>query len=207
MIPQSPLLNVIDVEATCWDGQPPPGSVHEIIEISLTVVDVSARRRVSRHRVLVRPARSAVSDFCTRLTGLTQAEVERGVTFAEACRTLVCAYEAGERPWTSWGEYDRRQFTRQCQADGVACPFGYPAQRTHTDAKAVFSAAHGLRRKPGMDQALRIAGLPLEGRHHRGEDDAWNIAALVLDLLGRGAWPAAGSTAQGDQGRSPRPRM
>ncbi|MEI5519623.1 3'-5' exonuclease [Streptomyces brasiliscabiei] len=192
---ESALLNVIDVEATCWDGQPPPGSVNEIIEIGLTVVDLTARRRVSRHRVLVRPARSAVSDFCTELTGLTQAEVERGVAFAEACRILVEEYGAGERPWASWGEYDRRQFARQSQADGVAYPFGYSTERTHTNAKGVFAESYGLRRKPGMDHALRIAGLPLEGRHHRGEDDAWNIAALVLDLVDRGDWPATSATA------------
>jgi inhibitor of KinA sporulation pathway (predicted exonuclease) len=185
---ESSLLNVIDVEATCWDGQPPPGSVNEIIEIGLTVVDVSAGRRVSRNRILVRPVRSTVSDFCTELTGLTQAEVEQGVTFAEACRILVEEYGAGERPWASWGEYDRRQFARQSQADAVAYPFGRPTERTHTNAKAVFTEAYGLRRKPGMAHALQIAGLPLEGRHHRGEDDAWNIAALVLDLVGRGAW-------------------
>lgn len=130
-----------------------------------------------------------MSDFCTELTGLTQADVERGVTFSEACRILVEEYGAGTRPWTSWGEYDRRQFARQSQADGVAYPFGYPTERTHTNAKAVFTTAYGLGKKPGMDRALQIAGLPLEGRHHRGEDDAWNIAALVLDLLDRGAWP------------------
>ncbi|MFE0651121.1 exonuclease domain-containing protein [Streptomyces sp. NPDC059534] len=191
MTHESVLMNIIDVEATCWDGQPPPGSVNEIIEIGLTVVDVSARRRVSRHRVLVRPARSTVSDFCTELTGLTRTEVEQGVTFAEACRILVEEYEAGVRPWASWGEYDRRQFARQSRADGVPYPFGYPDSRTHTNAKAVFADAYGLRKKPGMAHALQIAGLPLEGRHHRGEDDAWNIAALVLDLLDRGAWPVA----------------
>ena len=173
----SALLNVIDVEATCWDGQPPPGSVNEIIEIGLTVVDVSAGRRVSRHRVLVRPVRSTVSDFCTELTGLTQAEVDRGVTFAEACRILVQEYEARERPWASWGEYDRRQFARQSQADGVAYPFGCPTERTHTNAKAVFAAAYGLRGKPGMDHALQIAGLPLEGRHHRGEEQGQGSTA------------------------------
>ncbi|MEU3749001.1 MULTISPECIES: 3'-5' exonuclease [Streptomyces] len=186
---KSALLNIIDVEATCWDGQPPPGSVNEIIEIGLTVVDLPARRRVSRHRILVRPARSTVSDFCTALTGLTQAEVDQGVTFAEACRILSDEYEAGVRPWASWGEYDRRQFARQCQADGVPYPFGYPTDRTHTNAKAVFADAHGLRKRPGMAYALRIADLPLEGRHHSGEDDAWNIAALVLDLVTREAWP------------------
>jgi inhibitor of KinA sporulation pathway (predicted exonuclease) len=37
-----------------------------------------------------------------------------------------------------------------------------------------------------MARALEVAGLPLEGRHHRGEDDAWNIAALVLQLAQQG---------------------
>ncbi|WP_354643736.1 3'-5' exonuclease [Kitasatospora camelliae] len=180
------LLNVIDVEATCWDGQPPPGAVSEIIEIGLTVVDLGSGERVGKHRILVRPARSTVSPFCTELTGLTQAEVSRGVSFAEACRRLAADHRAGARPWASWGDYDRNQFTRQCQATGTPYPFG----RRHTNAKAVFTEAHGLRKRPGMAHALKVAGLPLEGRHHRGEDDAWNIAALVLDLAARNAWPA-----------------
>jgi inhibitor of KinA sporulation pathway (predicted exonuclease) len=39
-----------------------------------------------------------------------------------------------------------------------------------------------------MAQALDLAGLPLDGRHHRGVDDAWNIAALILHLAGEGDW-------------------
>ncbi|WP_026930556.1 3'-5' exonuclease [Glycomyces tenuis] len=179
------LLNVVDVEATCWKGQPPPGAVNEIIEIGLTVVDIEARERVARHRMLVRPRRSAVSEFCTELTGLTQAEVDTGVEFAEACRWLAAEHDAGTRPWASWGDYDRKQFEHQCKATETAYPFG----QRHTNAKQAFALARGLRRRPGMARALEIAGLPLEGRHHSGADDAWNIAALVLDLLGRGQWP------------------
>ncbi|MFC1439680.1 3'-5' exonuclease [Streptacidiphilus sp. N1-10] len=179
------LLNVVDVEATCWDGEPPTGAVSEIIEIGLTVVDLARGERVGRHRVLVRPTRSTVSSFCSELTGLTQAEVDTGVAFADACRLLATEHEAWARPWASWGDYDRHQFTRQCSTTGTGYPFG----RRHTNAKLVFTEAHGLRKRPGMAQALQIAGLPLEGRHHRGEDDAWNIAALVLGLAARGAWP------------------
>ncbi|MEV7729733.1 3'-5' exonuclease [Streptomyces sp. NPDC087917] len=183
------LLNVIDVEATCWEGEPPDGAVGEIIEIGLTVVDLAAGERVGRHRVLVRPVRSAVGSFCTELTGLTQEEVDTGLGFADACRLLAAEHRAGERAWASWGDYDRHQFTRQCRAADTAYPFG----RRHTNAKAAFTEAHGLRKRPGMAQALRIAGLPLEGRHHCGEDDAWNIAALILDLAARDAWPTAAS--------------
>ncbi|TDU02407.1 inhibitor of KinA sporulation pathway (predicted exonuclease) [Streptomyces sp. 846.5] len=179
------LLNVVDVEATCWDGEPPFGAVSEIIEIGLTVVDLERGERVGRHRVLVRPSRSTVSSFCTELTGLTQAEVDTGLGFADACRLLADEHQAGARPWASWGDYDRHQFTRQCQATATAYPFG----RRHTNAKVVFTEAHRLRKRPGMAQALQIAGLPLEGRHHSGEDDAWNIAALILGLAAQGAWP------------------
>ncbi|WP_042382967.1 3'-5' exonuclease [Streptacidiphilus melanogenes] len=170
------LLNVVDVEATCWDGEPPPGEVNEIIEIGLTVVDLVRGERLAKHRLLVRPERSRVSAFCTELTGLTQEEVDGGLSFAEACRWLAKEQAAGARPWASWGDYDRHQFTRQCGATGVACPFG----SRHTNAKAVFTEANGLRKRPGMAQALTLAGLPLEGRHHSGADDSWNIAALIL---------------------------
>ncbi|CRK57918.1 Exonuclease [Alloactinosynnema sp. L-07] len=177
------LVNVVDVEATCWDTTPPEGQVSEIIEIGLTLVDIDSRTRVGRHRVLVRPELSTVSPFCTELTGLTQAEVDTGVSFAEACEQLVANHRTRERAWFSWGDYDRKQFLRQCDQSGVP----YPFHQNHINAKAVFATAHGLRRPVGMDRALKVVGLPLEGRHHRGEDDAWNIAALVLHLADRGA--------------------
>ncbi|WP_344484485.1 3'-5' exonuclease [Glycomyces endophyticus] len=179
------LLNVVDVEATCWDGQPPAGAVNEIIEIGLTVVDLAARERVAKHRILVRPRRSRVSEFCKELTGLTQTEVDTGVEFEEACRELAAEHRADSRPWASWGDYDRNQFQRQCQATGTR----YPFSGRHTNAKLRFTEARGLKRRPGMAQALDIAGLPLDGRHHSGADDAWNIAALILDLAATGDWP------------------
>jgi inhibitor of KinA sporulation pathway (predicted exonuclease) len=184
-------LNVVDVEATCWERKA-PGQVNEIIEIGLCVVDLEERRRVAKHRVLVRPERSSVSAFCTELTGLTQDEVDGGVSFAEACALLEREHRSRFRAWASWGDYDRKQFERQC-AGGVPYPFG----RRHTNAKAAYSAAHALPRRLGMAGALRHAGLPLEGRHHSGADDAWNIGALVLDIAGRGAWPdGAGGTGE-----------
>ncbi|MFD0730292.1 3'-5' exonuclease [Planotetraspora mira] len=176
MEPFGRFLNVIDVEATCWEGRPPPGQTSEIIEIGLCVVDLESMERVSRHRLLVRPARSTVGDFCTELTGLTQKEVDGGVGFPEACDILRRDHYAWYRTWASWGDYDRRQFERQC------APGGYPFGARHVNAKAVFREVYGLTRRLGMKAALDHAGLPLEGRHHSGADDAWNIGALVLRM-------------------------
>lgn len=176
------LLNVIDVEATCWPGDPPSGQVSEIIEVGLAVIDLDSGKRLGKHDILVRPENSDVSEFCTKLTGWTQAEIETGISFAAACEQLASEY--GSRPWASWGDYDRRQFERQCAGSG------YPFGPVHHNAKAIYAQARRLRKRPGMAAALKMEGMQLEGRHHRGEDDAWNIAALILRLNNDGHWPA-----------------
>ena len=38
----------------------------------------------------------------------------------------------------------------------------------------------------GMDNLLNKLGLKLEGRHHRGVDDAYNVAKILIDILRRG---------------------
>ncbi|MFI1912686.1 exonuclease domain-containing protein [Nocardia sp. NPDC020380] len=178
-------LNVVDVEATCWEGKNPPGMPSEIIEIGLCVIDVERLERVEKTSILVRPEHSTVSEFCTQLTTLTPEQVASGISFAAACELLRAEYRADSRGWASWGNYDRTQFERQCGATEVRYPFG----QRHTNAKVAFSAARGTSHRYGMAGALRMTGLPLEGTHHRGGDDAWNIAALVIELMKQSAWP------------------
>jgi inhibitor of KinA sporulation pathway (predicted exonuclease) len=171
---------VIDVESTCWPAwEQPAGVESEIIEIGVAEVTVETAEIVSNTGILVRPQRSAVSPFCTQLTTLTQAQVDAGVTFEEACRTLRKQYSADERAWASYGDYDRSQFERQCKSFGVRYPFG----KTHFNVKALFALVNVLPREVGMDDALRRSGLPLEGTHHRGVDDARNIANILCGLL------------------------
>ena len=165
---------MVDVEATCWAGEPPAGQVSEIIEIGVCELDVESGERVGKHSVLVRPERSTVSEFCTSLTTLTAEQVAGGVTYAEACRLLRKDFGSRDRVWASYGDYDRKQFERQGS---------YPFGPRHVNVKTLFALSRRLPREVGLDAALRIAGLPLEGTHHRGDDDAWNIAALFAGML------------------------
>ncbi|MFC6661296.1 exonuclease domain-containing protein [Deinococcus multiflagellatus] len=154
----------------------------EIIEIGLCVLDLSTLERTERRALFVRPERSEISAFCTELTGLRAQDVADGLSFRDACTVLRREFHADSRPWASWGDYDRKQVQAQCAAAGIPSPFSV----RHINAKKVFTEAHGLNKRPGMAQALAHAGLPLEGRHHRGVDDAWNIAALVAGLVRAG---------------------
>jgi inhibitor of KinA sporulation pathway (predicted exonuclease) len=79
----------------------------------------------------------------------------------------------------SWGDYDRKQFEQDCRFHCL----GWPFPTGHLNLKKAFSRAMG-RKLMGMARALALLGLPLEGAHHRGIDDACNIAGIVRATLG-----------------------
>lgn len=172
---------IIDVESTCWDHRPPQGETSEIIEIGLARVDLASLERIDKRAILVKPQQSSVSPFCTDLTSLTQDEVNGGISLAEAFHILRTEYDSENRTFVSWGDYDRNQFHRNSQDFGLRYPFG----PTHLNLKTLFSIAHNIKQELGLDEAMKRLNLPLEGRHHRGVDDAWNIAQIFCILMRR----------------------
>ncbi|MEK7487231.1 MAG: 3'-5' exonuclease [Planctomycetota bacterium] len=170
---------VIDVEATCWEDNPPEKEESEIIEIGICVVQVASRKVEGRESILIKPEYSRVSRFCTQLTTLTQSQVEQGISFSEACLLLQKKYCSEERVWASYGDYDRRQFDRQCTRLKIPYPFG-PG---HLNIKTLFALVYKLPHEVGMAAALEKSSLPLLGIHHRGVDDAVNIATLLLKIF------------------------
>lgn len=170
---------VIDVESTCWEGPPPRGQISEIIEIGLCVVDVERLIRLEKRAIMVRPQVSEVSDFCTRLTTITPEMASAGMTLEQAIRILLTEYQSDDRLFASWGDYDRNQFHRNCDHFRLKYPFG----PTHWNVKTLFAIGKNLPREIGIDAACDLVGVPMEGTHHRGVDDAWNIAELTCRLL------------------------
>lgn len=180
MAKQLDKILIIDLESTCWEGEPPEGQVSEIIEIGLCVLDVSSGKRETREGILVKPTQSEISPFCTKLTTITPEMVaQEGIDLQEACKLLKKTYASQQRAWGSWGDYDRRQFERNCKRRKIGYPFG----TTHINFKNLFALKHRLERESGMDMAMDLMDWELEGTHHRGIDDAWNIARLATLLI------------------------
>lgn len=187
------ILLVVDIEATCWQGDTTPeGEQNEIIEIGLCTLEIASGQRLERRSILVRPERSRVSPFCTQLTTLTQEQVEQGISFAEACTILQEEYLSRERVWASYGDYDRTMFIEQCQQRQITYPFG----TRHLNIKTLFPLMFAHPWEVGMAKALSLLDLPLEGTHHRGVDDAWNIAAIVSLMPGRSRLARAEETSR-----------
>ncbi len=170
---------VVDLESTCWEGEPPPGQSSEIIEIGLCPIELKTLTRTEKRSILVKPIQSEISEFCTQLTTLTPDMFTEAGSLVDAMRILKNEYASKDRLWASWGDYDRRQFERVCKGQNVGYPFG----PSHLNVKSLFAAAVGSGHEMGLDGAYKHLGLTMEGTHHRGDDDAWNIAGVLCRLL------------------------
>ena len=174
-------LLVVDVEATCWEGDAPPGEQIEIIEVGVALLDLVTLEPTDRWSTFVRPERSKISPFCTKLTTITAEHVANAPSFVSVCARLRKDLATRERPWASWGSFDRRQFEKDCAATGATYPFGHE----YLDLKTVFGVMFGLNQYAGLTTAMARLGLSFEGTHHRGEDDAWNTARVASAMFAR----------------------
>lgn len=171
---------IVDIEATCWEGRVPEGMIHDIIEVGVCLLDVETGEISDSRGILVKPERSIISPFCTDLTTITPELVEAaGISFKEACAILRKEYLTQSRAWASFGAYDLRQFQKQCQSMDIGYPFG----PSHINVKTLFAIKKKLGHEEGMAGALHLLDIPLEGTHHRGVDDAYNIAKILNWLL------------------------
>ncbi|XZF14535.1 exonuclease domain-containing protein [Chitinophagaceae bacterium MMS25-I14] len=171
---------VIDLEATCWEGNPPKGQTSEIIEIGICELDTINGAITKNRGILIKPEHSEVSPFCTQLTTITQEMLDHdGISFREACELLRTEYDAWQYTWASYGAYDLRMMQQQYFVRRM----DYPLSQEHINVKELFTERKGLKKKVGMSGALHILNIPLEGTHHRGVDDAKNIAKILQRIL------------------------
>lgn len=172
---------VIDFEATCCDRGTVPRHDMEIIEFGVVMTDAGFRV-VDEFQSFVRPVRHPrLTPFCTQLTSIRQQDVDAAPTFPE-CVAAFKAWLHRHRDFAfcSWGDYDRNQLQQDCDFHRIPNPIPAP----HVNVKRLFTERQGLQKKYGLAQAVALAGLPFSGTHHRGIDDARNIAALLPYVFG-----------------------
>jgi inhibitor of KinA sporulation pathway (predicted exonuclease) len=169
---------IVDLEATCWEDADRREEM-EIIEIGAVRLATAQGPVAGEYGAFVRPAVSEINDFCQNLTSIRPEDVAASPTFPEAIELFI--EWIGPEPYflCSWGKYDLTQFERDFARHGMDLPRAFAR---HINLKLEFSRLRGGRPQ-AMKEALQRAGLPLEGKHHRGIDDARNIAKLAMLIL------------------------
>jgi inhibitor of KinA sporulation pathway (predicted exonuclease) len=174
---------VLDLEATCCNQETLQRSETETIEIGAVMVEAQSLEVIDEFQTFVRPVRYPIlTEFCTSLTTITQAQVDQAVGYVEAVAQLqqwLSDYPNGL--FGSWGNFDRLQFKQDSRFHQVPYPIPYP----HTNLKKRFLKAQKLEKRCSMTEALTLAKISWEGTQHRGIDDARNIAKLLPYILGQ----------------------
>jgi len=172
-------LIVVDLEATCWDTSRPRNQM-EIIEIGAVRLDASLTI-VDEFDSFVRPViEPKLGQFCTALTTIQQADVDVADMFPAVFTRFLEWIGTGPYRLCSWGFFDVGQFRLDCTRFGLVFPEQFESD--HLNIKQVFADWKAVRRC-AMTAALDLLGLPLAGTHHRGIDDARNIARIVQRTL------------------------
>lgn len=172
---------ILDLEATCWDTK---GKFqNEIIEIGAVAIN-DKKQILGEFCSFVKPKLNPrLSNFCTELTTIKQEQVNDAPLFPEVLADFQKWIQSfGKDYWLcSWGFYDRSQFEKDCDLHGLDKNW----LQQHISLKHQYQEIFQLSRPIGMQGALSREGIPLQGTHHRGIDDAKNIAQIFLKNFSR----------------------
>jgi len=173
---------IVDLEATCCDKNSVPKEEMETIEIGAVMVNLKSLKILSDFQIFIKPVRHPkLTEFCTRLTSINQADVDQALLYAEAIQKFQkWMKQYSNFVFCSWGSYDRSQLEK----DSSFHKLPYPIAAAHINIKTLFSERQKFKKRYGMKEALNLTELPLAGTHHRGIDDARNMVQLMPYVLG-----------------------
>ncbi len=171
-------LIVFDLEATCWEEGQAMDRM-ETIEIGAVKLGPDLGM-IDEYSAFVRPTREPVlSAFCTRLTSITQAQVDSAPTFPEALEKFRAWIGGGRFRLASWSAYDEIQIARDCALHGLEMP---ASLECHVDLQELYGRLKGCGRVTTSD-ALAREKISREGHAHRGIDDARSTVWLARFMI------------------------
>lgn len=179
LVSMSKTIIIVDLEATCErDNRDYP---KEVIEIG--AVEVNGEGQVLREFTsFVRPVlTTALTPFCIELTSIRDEDVQNADTFDKVFPQFEnwVRESANKLVLCSWGAYDPRQLKKDCKLHNI--PYFRGSTVREVNLKERFAQVFNC--KPmGMAGALRKLNIPLAGTHHRGIDDARNIALIYQKM-------------------------
>ncbi|KAM9792352.1 ERI1 exoribonuclease 2 [Neosynchiropus ocellatus] len=194
-------LIVIDFESTCWREK--NNLSQEIIEFPAVLLNTSTGEVESEFHTYVQPQeRPLLSDFCTELTGITQAQVEAGIPlriclsqFSRWLQKLQLqmgvAFPSKEKrapppsavklcTFLTWSDWDLGVCLQyECKRKQIHKP---DVLNSWIDLRSTYRLFYD--RKPkGLNGALQDLGIQFAGREHSGLDDARNTAQLAWRMM------------------------
>jgi inhibitor of KinA sporulation pathway (predicted exonuclease) len=174
---------VVDLEATCSDDGSIPPEEMEIIEIGACWT-TEGGVVLERFQHLVKPlARPILTPFCKQLIGITQEEVDQAPL--APCRSQALQAFVNDMVSTDTCLDELGKLRSQATDQGRPASWDRHAfDHAPPECQATVCEGPAHRQGSGHGPSVRAERHQLEGQHHRGLDDAVNIAKLMPWVLG-----------------------
>lgn len=174
-------LVVFDLEATCWeDGHPKLGRQNsEIIEIGAVRMDKQTGKVIDTFQRFVKPYfHPYLSDYCRNLTSITQDDINSANELEHVLLEFDSWLADSDEYIMSWGFYDKNQILKETTDKNIdIVSLETKLVNKHLNMKNQFSHIFNIKHC-GLSKALKFLKLKFDGTHHRGIDDALNMAMI-----------------------------
>ncbi|XP_051956726.1 3'-5' exoribonuclease 1-like [Xyrauchen texanus] len=179
---------VVDFEATCEESNP-PDYLHEIIEFPMVLIDTHTLEIVDSFQEYVKPeVNPQLSNFCVKLTGITQKMVDEANTFHAVLKRAVSWLQQKELGtkysymFLTHGSWDMGKFLyTQCRLSRIRYPNF--ARKWINIRKSYRNFYKVPRTQTKLICMLENLGMHYEGSPHCGLDDSRNIGRIAIHML------------------------
>lgn len=184
-------LLILDFEANCVEE----GKLEcqEVIEFPVVPIDIK-NLKVMEDKIFhtyVKPTVVPnITEFCTKLTGITQGQVDAGIDLVETLKRLdkwrtENGFTYHNSTIVTCGKWDLNTCLKN---EAAYKQLDIPDYlRKFINIKDLWMSTFCLPKSPDMVGMLKSLELTLDGKHHSGIDDSKNIAKLAIALIKNGA--------------------
>ena len=171
---------IYDLECTCWQHRPPE-MVMETIEIGACLLNEFGELEDSFCRFVRPKIHPVLSDFCQKLTSITQIDVNRADKFEYVIEDFKrwIGVSSEEYLLCSWGGFDKTQLIKDCTLHDLE----HEWLQKHINLKDQYQKFRRLDQPIGLKKAVIREGFEFTGIHHRGISDAENLAKIFSKNL------------------------
>ena len=182
-------LLILDFEANCYNkdeevSKTNPVVENEIIEFPCLALNTKTKEVEFKFHLYVKPLQK-LTPFCTNLTGIEQSTVDVG----EKLEDVLVYFDSWLKEsgiletnfiFCTCGDWDLKTCLKN---DCFNKKIEYNQYfKRWINIKNAFSEVSGTK-KVGMPQMLDYFKLKLDGKHHSGIDDCYNISKIAIELL------------------------
>lgn len=171
---------IFDLECTCWEDKNTLNTM-ETIEIGAVKLNEYGEVTGAFSRFVRPKIHPVLSDFCHRLTSISQIEVNRAEPFSLVIHDFMDFIDLeDDNYWLcSWGAFDQKQLAADCLLHDIKDNW----LEYHINLKQDYLKIKGYTRPIGLKKAVIKEGFEFTGIHHRAIADAENTAKIFVKYL------------------------